>query len=326
MVKPQKEQTLKKSSVIILGSILAFCASAEAASRLLVSEAIDRDEPRFMKRIRPLLRGSKYDAALTKKRDIAAERLKNTDTETVTVKAHDNVTLVGHLRRSPKEKRIILAAHGWRSSWTKDFGAISDFLYDEGCTVLYIEQRGQGESGGEYMTCGSLERLDLLTWLDWIVHSVSAENLPIYLYGISMGATSVLLASGLTLPDNVRGIIADCGFTSSEEIWRHVTEDNLHLSYPLIKRRVDSLYRRKTGVDPSSVSTVNAMKKNDLPVLFIHGIDDTFVPLKMTLKAFNACHAPKELLITENASHAMNYLAGPDKYKDALRDLWNPGK
>lgn len=198
---------------------------------------------------------------------------------------------------------------------------ISGFLYDDGCSVLYAEQRGQGNSGGEYMGLGALERFDCLDWINW-VNDRETNGLPVYLAGISMGATTVLMATGLELPSNVHGIIADCGFTSPYEISKHIVENNLHLSFGLRGEVADALCRKKIQVGTKECSAVDALRENRIPVLFIHGADDRFVPVDMTFENFKACAGPKELLVIPGADHAMSYYADRQRYEAAVRTFW----
>ena len=130
------------------------------------------------------------------------------------------------------------------------------------------------------------------------------------------------MASCLELPHCVRGIIADCGFTSPDAIWRHVVKHNLHLSYKLRRAIADSICRRKLGVSPSSFTTTEALKHARLPVLFIHGSDDSFVPVEMTFENYKACVSEKRLLIVPGAGHAMSFYVEPESYKRAVRDFW----
>jgi pimeloyl-ACP methyl ester carboxylesterase len=154
--------------------------------------------------------------------------------------------------------------HGWRSNWSQDFGGISPFWQENDCAVLYPEQRGQGGSGGEYMGFGLLERYDCAKWADLITKKTGGK-LPVYLCGISMGATTVLMASGCGLPSSVHGIIADCGFTSPKDIWKHVAEQNLHIPYLLYGGAANDLCRKKIQVAPNSYSTTEALKENNIP-------------------------------------------------------------
>ena len=211
--------------------------------------------------------------------------------------------------------------HGWRGSWHKDFGLVADSYRAEGCSVLYAEQRGQNNSGGEYMGFGLTERYDCVDWVN-AANKEHGGKLPVYLCGVSMGATTVLMAAGLDLPENVRGIIADCGFTSPAAIWKHVANNNLHITYGIRSVFADMLFREKNMVGLDDYSTVEALQNTNIPVLLIHGSDDHFVPVEMTYENYKACRSPKELLIVPGADHGMSYYVETEKYEATVRDFW----
>ena len=137
-----------------------------------------------------------------------------------------------------------------------------------------------------------------------------------------MGASTVLMAGGLTMPKQVHGIIADCGYTSPYHIWKHVVTRNLHLSYKVRSRMADRLCRKKIQMGPGDYSTVEALKVSRIPVLFIHGAEDHFVPISMTYENYAACKAPKHLLVVPGADHGMSYLVDPKAYEGALAAFW----
>lgn len=321
---------MKKSTKNILiasGAVAAGIAAVTAASckvtKKLVRIALDREQPKVPQKSGNRLSGSagqakQFEETLT----AAAEALKNSECEKVEVTAYDGINLIGHLRRCENEKRLIIAMHGWRSSWTADFGAVSDFWHANGCSVLYAEQRGQGESGGEYMGFGLTERYDCLEWVKWANENGYAE-IPIYLGGISMGAATVLMAAGLELPENVHGIMADCGYTSPYAIWRHVVEENLHMPFGGINSAVaDDICKKKIQMGTKDYSSIEAMRECRVPVLFIHGTDDHFVPIEMTYENYKVCTAPKRLLVVPGAEHGMSYLVDKEAYEKAVKEFW----
>ena len=171
------------------------------------------------------------------------------------------------------------------------------------------------------MGLGVIERFDCLQWVRWVM-AERAPDLPIYLNGVSMGATTVLMASGLDLPKNVHGIVTDCGYTSPDEIGRHISNDNLHLPYRLRRRILAWLYEQKNQVKGFDYSTLDALGTNVTPVLFIHGTHDQFVPVDMTYQNYMACTAPKRLLIVPGAGHGLSCLVEPEQYQKALRAFW----
>ncbi|MBR6772410.1 MAG: alpha/beta hydrolase [Clostridia bacterium] len=312
--------------VIAVSATAAFVGAASYAAAKLISDvALNREEPGIMKKMKNVMSGSNPEDTLSSKTKTelknGAEFLLSRETETPTITARDGVLLNAHWVPHPNPKRVIIAMHGWRSSWTHDFCSIASFWYNMGCSVLYPDQRGQQGSGGDYMSFGMLERFDCLDWADW-VNERCGTDIPVYLAGVSMGATSVLMASELELPSNVRGVLADCGFTTPEAIWRHVAQSNLHLPYWVQRGLVDEMCRKKLNLASNSCSTLEALKKAKVPVLFIHGSDDHFVPVEMTYKNYIACASPKKLLIVPGADHGMSYLVDKKAYQNALCGFW----
>lgn len=312
-----------KFALILTGGacLTAGCALAAAygLSNKLLRLALDRQEPRTISRNRERICGGQQWQAVSIQMQTAARRLRDLNTTPVELIARDGTRLVGHWYENKNARRAVIAMHGWRSSWDQDFGLIAPFLHDNGCSVLYCEQRGQQASGGEEMTFGLMERHDCADWAAWVAQRT---ELPIYLAGISMGATTVLLAAGLELPGTVRGIIADCGYTSPHGIWRHVAERNLHLHYGLCAGWVRRLCKRRLHTDLLQLSTQDAMTRCTVPVLFVHGTDDTFVPVEMTYENYKACISPKQLLIVPGAGHGLSYLTDPTRYRQALLQFW----
>ncbi len=315
---------MKTSAKIALGLAATAAVgtlSSFVTTKCLVDTALDRSMPKIMKRSKKAISGSKKKTTdkYREMRKEAEERFASLESEAVRITAFDGTKLVGHLMRVENPKRLIIAVHGWRSTPAHDFAFVSEFWRREGCDVLFIEQRGQGDSGGEYMGFGLTERYDCLSWAEW---AAKETGLPIYLSGVSMGGATVLMASDLWLPSNVRGIIADCGFTSPDAIWRYVVSNNLHLGFRLKSLIANSLCKRKLGVGSSSCKTTDSLKRAKVPVLFIHGSDDKLVPVSMTYENYKACSKEKRLLIVPGAGHGMSCYVEPESYEKAVRGFW----
>ena len=317
------KRTLKKAlkyTAVAVCAASAASVSAYLTTKSMVKMALDR-EPN-MRRTNSKVSGAKVNTAFSRSRQEAAERLEASQNELVEIVSHDGVPLAGHWIPQEHPNRIIIAMHGWRSSWGHDFGQIRDFLEDSGCSVLYVDQRGQGESGGNYIGFGPIERYDCLDWINWVTGRCGSD-VPIYLWGVSMGATTVLMASDLPLPENIHGIVADCGFTSPNAIWRHVANNNLHMGFSLRGRLANTMYRRRTQMDAANFSTTDALSKTTVPVLLIHGTDDRFVPVEMTYENYKVCQSPKKLLIVPGAGHCMSYFLEPEKYEKTVMEFWS---
>ena len=210
-------KNLLLASGIAAITAVAVTALYKKSIQELMKIALDREESTILQRNKQKLTGgsSRDLSDVINKVMQASEELRSSETETVEITADDGIRLIGHYHAGKNPRRVLVAMHGWRSSWSQDFGIISKFWRENGCAVLYPEQRGQGQSGGDYMGFGLLERHDCLSWIKW-VHERTGGKLPIYPVGISMGATTVMMTAGSPeLPSSVAGIAADCGFGSS---------------------------------------------------------------------------------------------------------------
>lgn len=307
---------------IALGSIAAISSISYFITKKMVTVALDRQAPKSSPASMKLLTG---DANIEEKLNFLTENskiLEEKELEVVEITAQDGTVLVGHLYKNKKAKRTIIAMHGWRSSWARDFCLIHDFLFENDCNVLFVEQRGQGESGGDYMGFGLTERYDCLDWINFI-NSTEMKKLPVYLMGISMGATTVLMATGFQLPPNVKGVIADCGFTSPNDIWRHVAQNMKILYTGFMGEIASAICKRKINVAPDEYSTVTALSNSNIPVLFIHGTEDKFVPIEMTYENYKACVAPKSLFIVPGAEHGTSCFVAKEEYENQLKLFWS---
>lgn len=316
------KQLLLGSGAAAVGAA-ALGAVSLSVTGLLMKVALDRELPRLrnLEQARARLAGNGDLQPFLELRGQAGKRLEQKRCKDVYIDSYDGTRLAGHWRACPQARRIILAMHGWRSSWSGDFGMIAEFWHAQGCSVLYAEQRGQNNSGGACMGFGLLERFDCREWVKWICGH-NREQLPVYLAGVSMGAATVLMAAGSPLPGQVRGILSDCAFTSPEAIWSHVARNNLHLLYGLRRPAVNAICKRKLRVGAGDYSTLEALRRCELPVLFVHGADDHFVPVEMTYENYRACRGPKRLLVVPGADHGMSYAVDRLGYQEAMTQFW----
>lgn len=306
----------KRKNIVGIGCLAGGIALAGTASYLitkkLVELALDRETPEKLTKKSKGVKKVQTMEEFQIFREQKSVQLQEKVHDTVEITSHDGKKLVGHWWTCENPERVIIAMHGWRSAWSRDFGMIADFLHDNSCSVLFVEQRGQNNSDGKYMSFGMMERFDCLEWIKWVNEKIG-EKYPIYLYGVSMGASTVLMATGLELPENVQGIIADCGFSSIHDIWKHVVNKGFHMHYNDAVANI--LCREKIQVGTKEYSVKDALKQNQIPVLFIHGADDDFVPVEMTYENYKNCMAPKRILIVPGAGHAMSYYAERLRYE-----------
>lgn len=239
----------------------------------------------------------------------------------------NGVELAARRYTQPDPKGRIIMFHGYRSIAEVDFGCAMDYYYSQGYELVLVDQRASGKSSGTWIGFGVLERYDCLSWIRYL--NAEYQPLPTYLSGISMGCTTVLMALGLELPSNVKGVVADCGFTSPKDIIRHVMGRKLHLPSGLLMPVMSLFTKIFAGYSYNEYSTVEALKNNRIPVLFIHGKEDHYVPHEMTIQNYEACISEKRLVLVEGAGHGTSYLQDKPLVEKELADFferYNPSK
>ena len=239
------------------------------------------------------------------------------------ITSQDGLHLHAYYLPAADSKRIVLLSHGYRGSGFSDFANTAKFLHDNGCDLLFIDQRCCGRSEGKYITFGAKEHLDVLDWTDMLAKNNSA-GLPIYLYGESMGAASVLMAAGHTLPDCVRGIISDCGFTSMKQQLRDIADEWFHIQWiELLLMRVSLFCRLFAGFKMSDADTADALSKCTVPVLFFHGSNDTYVKAHNSVINFELCRSKKELVIIPGARHLCCPYVDEALYREKITEFFS---
>ncbi len=210
-------------------------------------------------------------------------------------------------------------AHGYRSTMLIDCHLGFELFHRLGFNILAPEQRSHGQSQGSFITFGVKESQDMVQWLRYYTSELGKQ--PVILFGISMGASTMLYLADRYLPGQVRGIIADCGFTSPAEIIGSVFRRVVHLP-PWVSLWVTGLYTRIfAGFGLWEKDSRKCLAKSRYPVLLIHGEGDDFVPCEMTRQAYDACTAPKKLLLVPKASHGFSFVVDGQGYTAAVMDF-----
>lgn len=225
----------------------------------------------------------------------------NTQYEDKYITSHDGYKLYARHYRTEKPRATVILCHGFRSHGTHDFAMIIEPYLKRSFDVLLISQRAHVESEGKYIAFGQLERYDIKAWRETI-------NGPVLLHGLSMGASSVLLAAELPkLRDTIIGVIADCGFDNAKDEFIHVARDMMKIPVHPAVDIISYMTKKRIGLDVSlSISEhVNNIK---VPMLLIHGEKDDFVPFENVKRIYDAFNGEKYIFTQKDAGHAMSYL------------------
>ncbi len=242
--------------------------------------------------------------------------------EHLTITSGDGLTLHAKLFSPPGAEKLAVCVHGYHSTGMNDFGGSMAWYYIErGWRVLLVDDRAHGDSEGEIIGFGTLDREDVLRWLQYAVIRFG-EHCPMVLHGLSMGAATVLMATGLPLPENVRAVVGDCGFTSAWDQFSYMLVHDFHLpKFPLMQ--VADLWAQKfAGYGLRQCDASEELKKATVPVMFIHGEADAFVPEWMTEKNYEACPTMKMKYICPGAGHAESWFRDEQTYCDKLDEFY----
>ena len=217
-------------------------------------------------------------------------------------------------------KKIVICFHGYTSQGMKDYLGLSGYYLKNGYSMLLVDERAHGESEGKYIGFGCLDRIDALKWINWVLRKCG-EDVEILLHGTSMGGATVLMMSSLELPAQVKGIVSDCAFTSPKEVFSHVLKSMYHLPAFPVMNISNFLNKKFAGYGLDECNAAREVKKAKVPILFIHGSGDTFVPYSMCETMYENCASSKKKLIIEGAAHAECYYKDTDAYENALTEF-----
>lgn len=262
-------------------------------------------------------RGGQYEA---RKEEIAElySAARAQGCERVAIRSRDGLDLRGRYYRFSGTGPVMLFFHGYHGAALRDGCGMMKLMRELRMDVIAPDQRAHGESGGRAITLGVKERYDCLDWIEYILERMGKDT-QIFLSGCSMGAATVLMASD-RLPDNVLGIIADCGYTSPEEIMRSECR-SMKVPVAPVMAMARASARLFAGFDPAEASATEALRRCRKPVLLIHGEADTLVPCDMSRENYAACAGPHRLLTVPGAAHAMSFVVDEQAYSSAVKDF-----
>ncbi len=228
------------------------------------------------------------------------------------ITSRDGLPLTAELIEAENPVGLVVAVHGFRSWPSREYALIAKHLYDEGYTVLYPYMRAHRKSGGKYITFGVKERYDIAAWAKLL--SDQRPDLPLFLYGQSMGGATVIMASGLDLPANTRGIIVDSAYYSPKDVIGTALVQSYKVPvFPMLPA-MDLWARIIAGYSVTATTCQEALDKTKLPFLFIHGTEDELVPYAMGLQNYEHCHTEKQMLTVKGAAHCASYYVDPVQY------------
>lgn len=239
-----------------------------------------------------------------------------TSGEEVGILSADGLRLYGKLYHMKKDAPLIIFFHGYHGMAAWDGYGLFKLCKKNGFNILMADERAHGKSEGNVITFGIKERYDCKLWAEYAVRRFGKDT-DIFLAGVSMGAASVMMSFETGLPENVRGMIADCGYSEPGAI---IMETIRAMKLPIkpVYRLIRLGARLFGHFDLEEAAAVESVEKSDIPILFIHGAQDSIVPPSMGEALYEACKAKKERLLIEGADHANSAMTDYDTYEKVI--------
>ena len=220
-------------------------------------------------------------------------------------------------------KKVVICFHGYTSEGLNDYSTLAIFYLNKGYNLLIVDERAHGRSEGKYIGFGCLDRHDAKLWIEEMIKRLG-EDCKILLHGDSMGGATVLMTAGLLLPSQVKAIVSDCAFTSAWEVFQSVLKNSYHLPAFPILHTANEMVKKKAGYGLKDCNAKEEVAKTKLPILFLHGKADTFVPCSMAQELYHACTGPKKLVLIEGAGHVESCYRDATVFEGAIEEFIFP--
>lgn len=241
--------------------------------------------------------------------------IEKTPYKTYTAVSYDGLKLSARYYNCNSDKTIILF-HGYRSTAKHDFSGAVKMYFSKGFNILLVDQRSHGLSEGKLITFGVKESRDVITWIEFLNAKFNPKK--IVISGLSMGATTVLLALKYDMPKNVKCVIADCGFTSPVDIIKKVAKQSFKIDAGFFIPIMDAMCKIFGKFSICNISTVDTVKNSNLPILLIHGKNDNFVPCEMSELTFSSRKENTKLITVDGAGHGVSFLVDTKRVTDEI--------
>lgn len=243
------------------------------------------------------------------------------DFEKMTMTSFDDLKLKGYFLEAKKPtNKIVVFAHGYLGR-ASDMSLYGQHYYEQlNYNMFTADSRGHGKSEGDYYGFGWHDRLDYVGWINQLVEKLGPDT-EIVLHGLSMGAATVLMTSGEELPSNVKAVVADSPYTSVNDLFKYQLKRMFKLPAFPILNSMSAVTKLKAGYGLKEASALEQVEKTSIPILYIHGKDDTFVPTKLAINLYEHTNSEAELVTFEGANHGEAFVIEKDKYIKHLNDF-----
>lgn len=255
-----------------------------------------------------------------RKDNIEGEKWLSDFAKEIDILSEDNLKLHGYLVLNPikKSDTWVILAHGYMGRAYEMVKYAKKFI-EMGYNTLLVDLRAHGKSEGKYIGMGWKDRLDIIKWVERLC--LDNSDYKIILYGVSMGAATMMMATGEKLPKNVKMCIEDCGYSSVHRQFKMMLKTLKPCISDYLMAASSIVARHRAGYSFKEASSIEQIKKASIPILFIHGDRDKFVPYEMLDELYEKANWPKEKLVIKNAGHVESSKINPELYWRTIKEF-----
>lgn len=312
---------MNKAAKAFIGASVAAGAVSFGAGYLIFTEVMNRDAMIYPKIADAAYK--KMDHVSVSQEDERITWYKSQEPEIFEMINPRNFRLKAkYIPADKPSKKFVFCSHGYRSSGNGEYKLMAKFYHDMGINLFIVDHQAAGASDGKYIGFGYHEYKDSLLWLEWMIDKFGSD-IEIILQGVSMGCATVLMMTGdASLPPNVKFTVADCGYTSAYDEFEHILNGSMHLPNFPILYTANIFNKAINGWDFKDADPINRVQQAKVPVLFIHGDNDDFVPTYMVHQLYAACSSEyKDLLVVKGAAHAESYPTDSEAYESKVKEF-----
>ena len=301
--------------------VISFLTLTFLFAYIIFNKVSVRRKPRSMD-IHSLFSQNKLDLVGEEKIKSTLEWIENSISDHACIESEDGLKLHASLINAENAKGVVIIFHGYRSFGARDFCLQLPLIHDAGYNIMLVDQRSHGKSEGKYIYYGTKECNDALLWRKK-ASEIYGNEMPIALFGLSMGGATVLMASeGIEKEDTqVKCVVADCPFYSAYEIITYVLWKYFKIYPKPIIHVVKFWCRFLAGFNMDAPSSAEQAKKSHLPFLLLHGKADEFVPTNCSVRIADEIGDNARLVLFDDAAHAEAIFYDYELYQRELLDF-----
>jgi hypothetical protein len=214
-------------------------------------------------------------------------------------------------------KKVIILCHG--ITWSL-YGSVKymDMFLKRGFAVLIYDHRNHGLSGGKDTSFGYYEKFDLKKCTDWLYNNLG-KGIIVGLHGESMGAGTAL--QNIEIDTRIKFCIDDCGYSDAEDLFIHRLAKDYNIKKIFLIKLASRICKMRAGWSFKDVSPITSLPKVSIPILFIHGEKDDYVPIFMCKQMYSVKNGYKDIYIAQGAGHAQSYSQNSNEYEKRVHSF-----